>query len=55
MITVSVYSHLMKYQAKRKYLLSSHVKNNKLKEVVYQKYKSKNENSQGDKHLTFLL
>ena len=53
MITVSVYSHLMKYQAKRKYLLSFHFKNNKLKEVVYQKYKSKN--SQGDKQLTFLL
>ena len=41
LIPVSIYCHLMKYRAKEKYLLPFHNTNNKLKEIIYQKYKSK--------------
>ena len=36
LIAVSIYCHLIKYQAKRKHLLPFHFTNNKLKEIIYE-------------------
>ena len=47
MIVVSIFCYLIKHQAKRKNLLSFHVKNNELKEIMKLciiKYKSKMSN-----------
>ena len=36
LIAVSIYYYLIKYRAKQKYLLTFHVANNELKEIMYQ-------------------
>ena len=35
LIAIGIYCYLIKYQAKQKNLLPFHVKNNKLKEIMY--------------------
>ena len=51
LIAVSVYCYLIKYRAKQKHLLPFKFTNNKLKEIMYQKYKSKMSNKVKDIHL----
>ena len=48
LIAVSIYWRLIKYRAKQKHLLPFHFTNNKLKEIIYQKYKSKMSNKVTD-------
>ena len=48
LIAVSVYCYLIKYRAKQKHSLPFKFTNNKLKEIVYQKYKSKMSNKVKD-------
>ena len=44
LIAVSIYCYLIKYQGNQEHLLPFHFANNKLKEVIYSKYKSKMSN-----------
>ena len=39
LITVSIYCYLIKYQGKQNHLFSFHLISNKVKEIIYQKYK----------------
>ena len=48
LIAVSIYCYLRKYWTKQKHWLPFHVLNNEVKEIIYQKYKSKMSNKVKD-------
>ena len=48
MKAVSIYCYLIKRRSKQKHLLPFHDTNNELKQVIYQKYKSKMSNKVKD-------
>ena len=48
LIPVSIYSYLIKYHSKQKLLLPFHFINKRLKEILYEKYKSEMSNKVKD-------
>ena len=48
MISVSIYYYLIKYKEKQKHSLPFHFTSDKLKETIYEKYKSKMSNKVKD-------